>query len=203
MFPSYDILKVMLKKFEKNSFDFIFVNQEMIEYSFEEFQQVIPVLVKYLNVKQGNIIVNSIIPNETGGLNTGNSDTWKFLVYLKSFGDIDSAVGAFDSGILVFHFRPNHIPGIVLHNDTSEIEAIVAERHRYRAVTPLDHFFAVADRFIPILDFYHMMKWLSGNGNTFEYTSVPWNKVCSNASLQNGPLDDLMSERDSRPYIEC
>jgi hypothetical protein len=194
VFPSPDILKVMLKKFAKSSFDLIFINQEMIEYSFDEFQTVIPLLVKYLNTKHGHVIVNSIAP--FGDRGNVASETWKMLIYLKTFQNIDSSLGGFDNGLLVFRFRPNLY---VVRNDTIEIEAIEAEQHAFRDVTPQDHFFQIVDRFIPVLDFYHMLKWLSGSGDTARYTSIPWNKYCTNESH----ADEIPGEIYSHPFILC
>lgn len=200
VFPSPDILRKMLKKFPAHSFELIFVNQEMIEYSFDEFQRVVPLLAKYLHVQRGTVVVNSIAPAAAAAA----SEAWKLLIYLKTFRDIDSAVGAFDGGVLVFRFRAN---GFVLHNDTEEIRAISIsqQEHRLGSVAPHEHFFHIADRFVPVLDFLHLHWWLSGGRgrDTTYYTSVPLDKICVNASGLSSEWAGRVDDLQSRPYLIC
>ena len=183
----------MLQKIAKNSFfDLIFINQEAIKYEFDEFQVVLPILFKYLNRKYGIMLMNAITPLE----NVPNSDNWKLLIYVKTFLDVDSALGAFDNGILLIRGRMNQYQ---IHNDTNEIDVIYREVHMYREVNPSEFFFGIADKFLPVLDFFYLHHWLSMPEGTVKFTSVPWNKLCIVPPYFGA--DNLME--NSRPLILC
>jgi hypothetical protein len=192
----------MLQKLEKKSFDLIFINQESVEYSYEEFQVVIPLLVRYLHLKRGVVVMNGIMPAER----PIESDTWKFLIYLKAFANIDSALGSFDNGVLVFRVRENLFQ---IHNETTEIGAIIdlsnTHSHVFHDyVSPYDHFYQVADTFVPVLDFYHMHKWLSDQEEalTVYYTSIYMRKSCVDLSSKES-VDAMNKGEGDRPFILC
>ena len=188
----------MLKKFKKQSFELIFINQEVIQYSFEEFQEVMPMLMKYLNTKIGCVIMNSIIPM---GKPMVENETWKFLIHLKSFLDVDSALGAFDNGLLVLRIRRNTY---MLRDDSEEIEAITQEQHEFRDLTPSEYFFEIADSFIPVLDLFHMHEWLSEeNVGTAKFTSIPWDKVCVSPPNNQTSNGHHVAQRRERPIVLC
>jgi hypothetical protein len=194
VFPTPAALKIMLKKFEKKSFDLIFINQEAIKYSFDEFQVVMPMLIKYLNVQKGTLLMNGIVLLGQ----SIDSVTWKFLIYLKAFQDIDSAVGAFDNGILILRLQNNPY---LFFNDSKEIEVISHERHEFRYVSESDHFFQIADLFLPVLDFLQMHEWLSITGGTVKFTSIPWDKTC--LPPPNFKDDANAALKRSRPEVVC
>lgn len=178
MFPSPDILKIMLKKLEKKSFELIFINHEAIQYSYEEFQIIMPILMQYLEPKKGSVVINSMIPVHK----SMQSETWKFLIHLKAFLDVDSALGAFDNGLLVLRIRTNRY---LIYDDSKEIAAVTRvalERHEEQCerlcLTPSEHFFEVADSFVPILDFFQLHEWLSLTSGTVKLTAIPWDKSC-------------------------
>ncbi len=170
--PTPAALKVMIKKYEKHSFELIFINQEAIQYSFEEFKVVMPLLIRLLHVRKGSVIINAMIPTLT---RPTDDESWKFLLHMKAFVDVDIALGAFDSGVLVIRSRQN---GYMLRDDAEEIDAVMQERHEMLHISPSDYFFHIADRFVPILDFLHLHKWLSLQYGTVKFTAIPWDKLC-------------------------